>query len=88
MECECGECHDPRNRGLPPCVVGDRDRIDIVLANLVRNALTFTDPGGQMGLEREAIPGYVKVFVVDAASASPPTCLGASSTASIRSNRA
>jgi len=46
-------------------VEGDRDKIDIVLTNLIRNALTFTDPGGQVGIKAEAIPGFVKVFVVD-----------------------
>ncbi len=46
-------------------IEGDRDKIDIVLTNLIRNALTFTDPAGQVGVKAEAIPGFVKVFVVD-----------------------
>ena len=49
----------------PLYVEGDRDKIDIVLTNLIRNAVTFTDPGGQVGVKGEAIPGFVKVFVVD-----------------------
>jgi signal transduction histidine kinase len=46
-------------------VEGDRDKIDVALANLVRNAITFTDPGGQIGIKAEGIPGYARVFVVD-----------------------
>lgn len=46
-------------------VEGDRDKIDVVLAHLIRNAITFTDPGGQVGVKAEAYSGYVKVFVVD-----------------------
>ena len=49
----------------PLIVEGDRDKIDIVLSNLIRNAITFTDSGGQIGVKAEAIPGFVKVFVVD-----------------------
>jgi signal transduction histidine kinase len=44
---------------------GDKEKIDIALANLVRNALTFTDAGGQVGVKVESVGGYVKVFVVD-----------------------
>ncbi len=46
-------------------VEADRDKIDIVLAHLIRNAISFTDPGGQVGVKAEAYEGYVKVFVVD-----------------------
>jgi signal transduction histidine kinase len=53
----------PENDALE--VDGDRDKIDVALANLVRNAITFTDPGGQVGIKAEGIPGYARVFVVD-----------------------
>ena len=46
-------------------VIGDRDKIEIVLSNLVRNALTFTDQGGQVGIKAEGSEDYIKVFVVD-----------------------
>jgi signal transduction histidine kinase len=46
-------------------VEADRDKLDVVLAHLVRNAITFTDGGGQVGIKAESISGYVKVFVVD-----------------------
>jgi signal transduction histidine kinase len=46
-------------------VDGDKDKIDIVLTNLIRNALAFTDEGGQVGIKAEESGGYVQVFVVD-----------------------
>jgi signal transduction histidine kinase len=46
-------------------VDGDREKIDIALTNLIQNALTFTDPEGQVGIKAEVSGGYVKVFVVD-----------------------
>jgi len=46
-------------------VEADRDKLDVVLAHLVRNAVTFTDEGGQVGIKAESLSGYVKVFVVD-----------------------
>ncbi len=49
----------------PLTVEADHDKIDIALTNLVRNAITFTDAGGQVGIKAEGSEGYVKVFVVD-----------------------
>lgn len=49
----------------PLMVEGDKEKIDVALTNLIRNALTFTDPGGQVGIKAEGDGGYVKVFVVD-----------------------
>jgi signal transduction histidine kinase len=46
-------------------VEADREKIEVVLSNLVRNALAFTDPGGQVGVKAEGSGDYVKVFVVD-----------------------
>lgn len=46
-------------------VEGEQDKIETVLSHLIRNALTFTDPGGQVGIKAEGMAGYVKVFVVD-----------------------
>ena len=54
---------------LPPhdalVLHGDRDKIDVALTNLVRNALTFTDRGGQIGVKAESEGGFVRVYVVD-----------------------
>lgn len=46
-------------------VHGDREKIDLAISNLVRNAVTFTDEGGQVGLKTEVSGGYVQIFVVD-----------------------
>ncbi len=46
-------------------IVGDREKISLALVNLVENALTFTDTGGQVGVKAELDDGYVKVLVVD-----------------------
>lgn len=53
----------PPSEDLP--VVGDRDKIDLALSNLVRNAIAFTDKAGQVGIKAETSGGYVQVFVVD-----------------------
>ena len=53
---------------LPPddlLVEADATKISIALGNLVKNALTFTDKGGHVSIQTEAVPGYVKVSVVD-----------------------
>jgi signal transduction histidine kinase len=44
---------------------GDKDKLGIVLENLVKNALQFTDPGGQVGIKAESDGTMIKVFVVD-----------------------
>lgn len=51
--------------GDPLTVAGDRDKIEIALSNLVKNALTFTDKGGQIGVMAERSDDYVTVFVAD-----------------------
>src|SRR3989337_566737 len=60
----------------PLMIEGDRDKIDVALANLVRNAITFTDSGGQVGIKAEGIPGYVRVFVVDTGIGIPTESVG------------
>ena len=44
---------------------GDMGKINIALGNLIRNAVTFTPEGGHVGITAEAIPGYVKISVID-----------------------
>ncbi len=46
-------------------VEGEAGKIEIALNHLVKNALIFTDTGGHILVTAEAVPGYVKVTVVD-----------------------
>jgi len=46
-------------------IEGDAEKIAIVLENLVRNAIAFTDAGGFVLARAERLPGYVKVSVID-----------------------
>jgi|Deesub1362A_J573_1020465.scaffolds.fasta_scaffold08782_3 signal transduction histidine kinase len=46
-------------------IEGDREKISLVLTNLLENALTFTEKGGQVGVKAEADAGWAKVFVMD-----------------------
>jgi signal transduction histidine kinase len=46
-------------------IEGDAHKIRIALGNLVKNALTFTDPADRVLVTAEQIPGYVKVSVID-----------------------
>jgi signal transduction histidine kinase len=50
----------------------DRDKIEIVINNLIRNAITFTDTGGQVGIKAESSDDFIKVFVVDTGIGIPP----------------
>ncbi|MDO9348712.1 MAG: ATP-binding protein [Anaerolineales bacterium] len=43
----------------------DASKIAIVLNNLVKNAIAFTDSGGHILILVEQIPGYVKISVID-----------------------
>jgi signal transduction histidine kinase len=62
--------------GDPLMVEGDREKLDIVLVNLITNALTFTDPGGQIGVKAEGDGELVKVFVVDTGIGIPEKDVG------------
>lgn len=44
---------------------GDGQKIAIALRNLVKNAITFTNPGGVVKVTSEQLPGYIKVAVLD-----------------------
>jgi len=57
------EVDTPPNNPLD--IIGDREKIAVVLSNLIENGLTFTDEGGQVGIKAEMDDGYVKVLVVD-----------------------
>jgi signal transduction histidine kinase len=51
---------------------GDQEKLDIALSNMVKNAIIFTDTGGQVGIKAEGDHGLVKVFVVDTGIGIPP----------------
>jgi signal transduction histidine kinase len=57
-------------------VDADKEKIDIALANLLRNAITFTDAGGQIGVKAEGEAGFAKVFVVDTGIGIPASEVG------------
>jgi len=46
-------------------VEGDAEKIGSALSNLLKNAVTFTNPGGHVFVVAEQLPGYVKVSVID-----------------------
>ncbi|MDR3574845.1 MAG: GAF domain-containing sensor histidine kinase [Anaerolineaceae bacterium] len=55
---------------LEPCaksliVEGDAGKITIVVSNLIKNALTFTNERGHVLVRAEEVPGYIKVSVLD-----------------------
>jgi PAS domain S-box-containing protein len=49
---------------LPP-VLGDAERVQQILANLVRNGYIYTPPGGEVQIHMKALDGEVQVDVVD-----------------------
>ncbi|MDT3401177.1 two-component regulator propeller domain-containing protein [Mucilaginibacter terrae] len=48
-----------------PQVYGDRERIEIILFNLVSNAVKYTPPGGAVSLEVEEQESYIEFRVTD-----------------------
>jgi len=52
-------------KNYPFYVEADPSKIGIVLGNLVKNALQFTDPGGNILIKVEEESGYMKVSVKD-----------------------
>ncbi len=46
-------------------VDADEEKISIALGNLVNNAITYTDAGGQILVALDRLPGYVQVTVLD-----------------------
>ncbi|MBI5297112.1 MAG: GAF domain-containing sensor histidine kinase [Chloroflexi bacterium] len=54
---------------------GDPNKISIALSNLVKNAITFTDQGGQILITAESVTGHIKVSVIDNGIGIPPSDL-------------
>ncbi len=46
-------------------LIGDSSKIVIALSNLVKNAITFTNPGGHVSILGESIPDNIQVSVID-----------------------
>lgn len=53
-------------------IEGDHEKLDIALSNIVKNAIMFTDAGGQVGIKAEGDDSMVKIFVVDTGIGIPP----------------
>lgn len=60
---------------VPEAVVGDSGRIEQILANLVGNALKFTETGGITVTAAPASPGRVRIDVSDTGIGIPPQAL-------------
>ncbi len=62
-----------------PLVVGDKEKIYLVLENLTINAIKFTDGGGKITVRAEAIEegngGSVRIFVTDTGVGIPETAI-------------
>ncbi len=56
-----------------PDILGDEQRIVQVLANLMGNALRFTERGGSVRLSARRVPGFVEVAVHDTGAGIPPS---------------
>lgn len=46
-------------------VEGEAGKLEIALGNLVKNAITFSEPGGRVTIIAESEPGFVKISVRD-----------------------
>ena len=59
----------------PLNLLGDPDRLDQVLSNLVANALRHTPTGGKISLRAHSLPGLVRLEVQDSGSGIAPADL-------------
>jgi signal transduction histidine kinase len=57
-------------------VEADANKITVAISNLIRNALTFTDEGGQVQVMVELVTGHVQVSVKDNGIGIPASDLG------------
>ena len=57
-------------------VAGDANKITVALSNLVRNAITFTNEGGQVLVIVESIPDHAQISVKDNGIGIPASDLG------------
>lgn len=52
-------------KGANLAVEGDPDKLEMVIRNLVKNAVNFTNPGGVVKVTAEEVPGFIKTTVLD-----------------------
>jgi signal transduction histidine kinase len=52
-------------KGANLAVEGDADKLMMVVRNLVKNGVNFTNPGGVVKVTAEGVPGYIKITVLD-----------------------
>jgi signal transduction histidine kinase len=52
-------------KGSNLAVEGDEDKLELVLRNLIKNGVNFTNPGGVVKVMAEEVPGFIKIAVVD-----------------------
>jgi signal transduction histidine kinase len=46
-------------------IEGDEEKIGLALSNLISNAIAFTNENGHVLVTAEALPGYIKISVID-----------------------
>lgn len=51
--------------GTAPDIEADRDKLQIVFANLIGNAVSFSPDGGEIRLALSRVPGWVRVDCID-----------------------
>jgi signal transduction histidine kinase len=52
-------------KGSNLAVEGDAEKLELVLRNLIKNGVIFTNPGGVVKVIAEEVPGFIKVTVLD-----------------------
>jgi signal transduction histidine kinase len=52
-------------KGSNLSVEGDTGKLELVLRNLIKNGIIFTNPGGVVKLTVEEVPGFMKLTVLD-----------------------
>jgi signal transduction histidine kinase len=52
-------------KGSNLTVEGDAGKLELVLRNLIKNGIIFTNPGGVVKVTVEEVPGFVKITVLD-----------------------
>ena len=52
-------------KGSNLAVEGDAEKLELVLRNLIKNGVIFTNPGGVVKVTAEEVPGFIKITVLD-----------------------
>jgi signal transduction histidine kinase len=52
-------------KGSNLAVEGDSEKLELVLRNLIKNGIIFTNPGGVVKVTAEEVPGFIKITVLD-----------------------